>query len=118
MASKKDFSQDALEAFDLERPKKVNPPATPPVEVAQPVSEPVRPVEKREKAVKPASPAGRGVSEKKLPEERGKLIRKTFYITPAQYKAIRLWTVESERPEDKDQSAIVRAALDKYLPKK
>jgi hypothetical protein len=42
-------------------------------------------------------------------------LRRTYYITEKQYKAMRLKAAMSEMPDDKDLSAIVRSALDAYL---
>ena len=44
-----------------------------------------------------------------------KLVRKTYYITEEQYKAIRVLAATSENPDEKDLSAIIRNALDLYL---
>ncbi len=38
-----------------------------------------------------------------------------FYISKKQQQALRIRAALREKPEDKDQSAIVRAALDAYL---
>lgn len=46
-----------------------------------------------------------------------KLISRTYYITLEQYKAIKMREAVSNNPQDKDKSAIVRAALDRYLAK-
>jgi len=98
MASKKDFSKDALDAFDIERPIKAPPPGAPPPppqEIKIHARETVEPV-----------------------QERGELMRRTFYIKRSQYKALKLRAAESERPEEKDTSAIIRTAIDLYLAKK
>jgi hypothetical protein len=42
-------------------------------------------------------------------------IQDGFYITPKQKKALKLRAAMSNRVEDKDKSAIVRAMLDTYL---
>ena len=47
--------------------------------------------------------------------EQSKLIQTSFYITEKHRKALKIRTALSEIPEDKDQSSIVRAALDAYL---
>ncbi len=44
-----------------------------------------------------------------------KLYRTAFYITRQQQKALKLKSALSDKAEDKDQSAIVRAALDIHL---
>lgn len=44
-----------------------------------------------------------------------KLIQATVYLTKYQQKALKLKVATSDRVEDKDQSAIVRTALDVYL---
>jgi len=44
-------------------------------------------------------------------------IRRTYYITEEQYRAMRLRAALSQSPDEKDLSAIVRAALDAYLAK-
>ena len=118
MASKKDFSMDALEAFEIERPKKAPLPKEPSNEADETMREPIVQVQKREKAKKPDAPLTKGVSEKKPNRESDELMRRTFYIKRSQYKAIKMRAIESERPEDKDTSAIIRADVDMYLAKK
>jgi hypothetical protein len=44
-----------------------------------------------------------------------KLLQTAFYITEKQRAALKMKTALSGKPEDKDQSSIVRAALDAYL---
>ncbi|MCL2053764.1 MAG: hypothetical protein FWG90_04890 [Oscillospiraceae bacterium] len=44
-----------------------------------------------------------------------KLFRTAFYITKQHYKALKMRAATSDMEIDKDQSAIVRAALDNYL---
>ena len=44
-----------------------------------------------------------------------KLIQTAFYITEKHRVALKMKAALSSRPEDKDQSSIVRAALDAYL---
>jgi hypothetical protein len=58
-------------------------------------------------------------SEKRIKKGREKRAQEltpvTFYITKRLYKALKLKAALSDEPTDKDQSAIVRAALDIYL---
>ena len=42
-------------------------------------------------------------------------VHKSFYITKRQVKAIKIRAATSDKPEEKDYSAIIRAALDAYL---
>lgn len=44
-----------------------------------------------------------------------KLKQKTVYLTDNQIKAIKLKTIESDLLEHKDDSAVIRAAIDAYL---
>jgi hypothetical protein len=44
-----------------------------------------------------------------------KLLQTAFYITDKQRRALKIKTALGNKPEDKDQSSIVRAALDAYL---
>jgi len=43
------------------------------------------------------------------------LVHKSYYITKRHVKALKIRTAVSDKPEEKDFSAIVRAALDLYL---
>ena len=43
------------------------------------------------------------------------LVHKSYYITKRHVKALKFRTAMSDKPEEKDFSAIVRAALDIYL---
>jgi len=54
------------------------------------------------------------ISEKKA-KTKEKLVPTAFYITEKQRKALKIKTALSDKPEDKDLSSIVRAALDIYL---
>jgi hypothetical protein len=47
------------------------------------------------------------------PEE--KRLKKTFYVTRKQFRAMKMRAATSDKPEEKDPSAIVRAAIDKYF---
>jgi hypothetical protein len=105
MAPQKSFADDARDAFDLDRTPKKEPskePALKETKKADPA--PAQAKEAEQVSVTPQAKEGG--------EE---LIRRTFYITKAQYKALKIRSVESERPEDKDSSAIVRTAIDLYL---
>ena len=53
------------------------------------------------------------VTIKEKPEK--KLVQTSFYITEKQRKAIKMKSVMGDRPEDKDLSSIVRAAINVYL---
>lgn len=50
---------------------------------------------------------------KTAPQE--KLVQVSVYLTKHQYKALKMKIALSDRAEDKDQSAIMRSALDAYL---
>jgi hypothetical protein len=43
------------------------------------------------------------------------LVHKSYYITKRHVKALKMRTAISDKPEEKDFSAIVRAALDLYF---
>jgi len=73
-----------------------------PVPIIEKVSEPIVTEGKTENVEPP----------KKQP---AKFISRTYYITLEQYKALKLRAALSDDPEEKDISAIVRAALNKYL---
>jgi hypothetical protein len=45
----------------------------------------------------------------------GTLVQTAFYITQKQRAALKIKAATSDDPRDKDQSAIVRSALDAYL---
>ena len=51
----------------------------------------------------------------KKEQAKEKLIQTAFYITAGQHKAMKIKAALKEKPEDKDLSSIVRAALDIYL---
>jgi hypothetical protein len=53
--------------------------------------------------------------ESKKEQAKEKLIQTAFYITAEQHKAMKIKAALKEKPEDKDLSSIVRAALDIYL---
>jgi len=48
-------------------------------------------------------------------EVKAKLVQKSYYITEAQYYAIKFIAATSDKPEEKDLSTIVRTAIDHYL---
>jgi len=52
---------------------------------------------------------------KKIDNKLDELVHKSYYITKRQVKALKIRTAVSDKPEEKDFSAIVRAALDLYL---
>lgn len=52
---------------------------------------------------------------KKESRSPSKFISRTYYITPEQHKALKLRAASSDDPNEKDISAIVRAALDRYF---
>ena len=54
-------------------------------------------------------------SEKKIESNLDELVHKSYYITKRHVKALKMRTALSDKPEEKDFSAIVRAALDLYL---
>ncbi|MCL2173666.1 MAG: hypothetical protein FWB84_08580 [Candidatus Bathyarchaeota archaeon] len=72
-----------------------------------PKTEPKKPVETKKTTVAP-----KPTQEKKVDE---KIIQATFYITKRQHKALKMKVALSDGGEDKDQSAIVRTAIDLYL---
>ena len=53
--------------------------------------------------------------EKKIESDLDELVHKSYYITKRHVKALKIRTALSDKPEEKDFSAIVRAALDLYL---
>jgi len=55
------------------------------------------------------------ISETKKEIHDKKFISRTYYITPEQYKALKLRAATSDNPNEKDISGIVRSALDQYL---
>jgi hypothetical protein len=52
---------------------------------------------------------------KKVESDLDELVHKSYYITKRHVKALKIRTAHSDKPEEKDFSAIVRAALDLYL---
>lgn len=98
MPAKKDFSQDANNIFPVDVTKK---PAEQPVN--RPADVPAPKIKAKERQSQVQSNSG------------GDLIRRTYYITEDIYKALKIKAACSNNPEEKDQSAIVRAALRQYL---
>lgn len=90
--AKKDFRQDTEDIFGLDRVKK---------------DETARAVLQAEAHQEPKA--------KSEPAASDKLTLKSYYLTPKLYKALKLRSAMSDKPEDKDLSAIVRAALTVYL---
>jgi|GEM_PF-2489584 len=97
MPTKKDFSQDANNIFPVDVTKK---PAEQP---SLPATVPTPRFETKERPNQETTNSG------------GTLIRRTYYITEDIYKALKIKAACSDNPEEKDQSAIVRAALKQYL---
>jgi len=60
----------------------------------------------------PAKPLAEGAAPK---ASEASLVRATFYINKSQHKKMKLRAALSDGIEDKDLSAIVRAALDLYM---
>ena len=56
-----------------------------------------------------------GTELNKTDNDLDKLVHKSYYITKRHVKALKIRTAFSDKPEEKDFSAIVRAALDLYL---
>jgi len=52
---------------------------------------------------------------KKVKSGLDELVHKSYYVTKRHVKALKIRTALSDKPEEKDFSAIVRAALDLYL---
>lgn len=98
MSTKKDFSQDANSIFPVDVTKK---PAEQPAN--QSAAAPTQRAETKERPNQEPTNSG------------GNLIRRTYYITEDIYKALKIKAASSDNPTEKDQSAIVRAALKQYL---
>ncbi len=60
------------------------------------------------------TPQGRVENTAPQPPEEERL-KRTVYVTRKQFKAMKLRAATSDKPEETDISAIVRAALDKYF---
>lgn len=54
-------------------------------------------------------------TKQKTQEGKENLVQTAFYITEKHRKAMKIKTALGNKPEDKDLSSIVRAALDVYL---
>jgi len=67
----------------------------------------------------PDSPTENNINPTSSPAKKGdnlnELVHKSYYITKRHVKALKIRTAISDKPEEKDFSAIVRAALDLYL---
>jgi len=75
------------------------------------ISSPVEPPELGNLPTKNIKPSNTKVEAR----NPSKFISRTYYITPEQHKALKLRAASSDDPNEKDISAIVRAALDRYL---
>jgi hypothetical protein len=73
---------------------------------ATPNNEPVAPLD-----AEPAAPTPPPSAK----ESKEKLLRQTFYISEKHRKALKMKMALSDKPEDKDYSAIIQTALDIYL---
>ena len=45
------------------------------------------------------------------------LVRRSYYVTPSQHKALKIKAANAEAQEEKDISTIIRNAIDMYLAK-
>ena len=116
--AKKDFKADALNAFDLpERPLIQNGPPTDDKPGPKPAAANLKKPSVKTTSVSIQKPAEKPLAKTK-DFEQDTLIRRTYYISKAQYKALKLLAATSEMSEEKDISAIVRSAIDMYLAKK
>lgn len=98
MATKKDFSQDANNMFPVDVTKK---------EASRPSPQ---------LADLPNQRAKTEVLPNRKPSDNADtLIRRTYYITENIYRALKIRAASSDSPAEKDQSAIVRIALERYL---
>lgn len=89
MTGKKDFKEDTAIYPDLKTPK---------AEVSEPQEAPkIQPVKTSKK------------------QEEPKLIQRSYYITEVQNRALGLRKALTKNAKEKDVSAIVRLALDRYL---
>jgi len=61
----------------------------------------------------PTKPVSKPLS--KTDNNLDELVHKSYYITKRHVKALKMRTAISDKPEEKDFSAIIRAALDLYL---
>ena len=98
MPEKKDFSQDANSVFPIDVTKK--------------------PTEKaaiQQAAASSLEDDTRNSPYQKPVKDGSVLIRRTYYITEDIYRELKIKAAISDNPEEKDQSAIVRAALTQYL---
>jgi len=62
---------------------------------------------------KTAEPSARKTESEKMVKE--KFMQTAFYITKKQHRALKIKAALGDNPEEKDQSSIVRAALNAYL---
>ena len=63
----------------------------------------------------PAADEAVAAAANKAEPDKEKLVQTAFYITKKQRAALKIKAATDGTPENKDQSAIVRAALDRYL---
>jgi len=126
---KKDFSTAGMDILGLRTKEQAEPENEPFVEVVEEV-EPVvfetAPVKNEKKPIgtvkagegTEAAPKAQPVIKQAMSQPIGpKLVRKSYYVTPAQHKALRIMAANGETPADKDISAIVRSALEQIIAK-
>jgi hypothetical protein len=77
--------------------------------------EPVKQNKKESVPVKSEQIKPKTAPKKEKKPQPKKLVQTAFYITKQQQKALKMKAALSDRVEDKDQSSIVRAALDVWL---
>jgi len=105
---KKSFSTAGMDLLGL-RSKDTT---APEIDADAKAIEEVKPVVLKELKPQPA------IKQTKSPSQPQKLVRKSYYVTPAQHIALKIKAATGKTAADKDISAIIRTAIEMYLAKK
>lgn len=119
---KKNFSTAGMDILGLRQQEEADPTFDAETAFVSPESEPLLEEQKKEAAERLTGKMSSIESiEKKSAWENvqpEKLVRKSYYVTHDQHRALKIKAANSERKEEKDISAIIRMAIDMYLARK
>ena len=113
--SKKNFSTAGMDLLGLRQKENT---AEETAEEVTPAAVQEPPTKTETKSVEAATKTQPAKKQTKSPPPAQKFVRKSYYVTPAQHKALKIKAANGETAADKDISAIIRSAIDLYLAKK
>ena len=111
---KKSFSTAGMDLLGLRPKDNTEPKIDAPVEIA----EKVKPEVIKELPIKTEAIPASTKKQTSVQPQAQKLVRKSYYVTPAQHKALKIKAATGDTAADKDISTIIRSAIDMYLAKK